>query len=1509
MRFRVPSSSVQPQVPPRVQPQVPSRVQPQVPSRVQPQVPSRVQPQVPSRVQPQVPSRVQPQVPSRVQPSGAFQSSAAGAFQSSATGAVQSSAAGVMQKPGGATAGMVSVRAIGRAIPSRVLDENLFGWQLASSGRMVWRGISKIMLDPSIMAPDTWPFRSTLMRRNERVPWLVIEHCAKWLELEDVEEDIPGGGEAELIVVLHAQHEPLDAAGIEVSDELMGEVEIPAEGSPEQADDADEFADDIVVDAPDQEGAVEPDVVHAPRVLPDMEEVAAAAPAAAGSERESVTVDGVELSYASPLQVLKAACEKLGLRTSGSKSRLFERVRAYLDKQKLSLEHDIARDAQSVESRQPRMQTLPKPPSPQEQLIHELTHTPFAPWCGHCIAMRSLPDRAETVTSGPRDIATVSFDFFYTGYEPEKNELIDARPATEEDAKDLLCCLIAHDSVTGSVLAVPTPSKGATRHLGVELMRFVQSLGHAAVELRCDQEPATIKLQKAVVNARLRLGLKTTERNPPIGFHQSNGAVEKQVDLVRRLACTFLDLLRSKTGCQIGTSHPLFAWSFVHAAWIRNRFAVTGGLTAYERTANAAYTGRLVTYGEPVFCYVVPRRKGNPKWVKAIFLTKATTSDMYVLGTKGGIRLSRAVRRTGQDWKLDAPLFDSVAGFPWDYSVVGTRLVPPAKGRKAIAADEAPAGFHEASRDEAGSDPPDTPAPLGSGLVTPLPAGGIGPVDLSDPTPAEQPPVTPVPAPAEHAAPTPRKKLWLDRPPPASARVNPDMSMPSSGVLGPNPSLSSYLGPQTPEASLAPLEPMTGVTEESAPAEDERATKAPRIRTVTFGTHSYDINDEGFEADFEELADPEMFERLTNGWSDDEVVAASDHGPDSAMMDEAGHAAAAESLWFRDEGSEPRLSPEELSALDRLADNVEVTRLLRKGVLRPATDEDPMWSMKRLSTKFVRSWRSKRKGGEKYYLRRSRLVAREFRWMEEQQGLFSPSTSANLVKLLPTLFATWRQTRPEIRWGIAAIDVKDAYLEVPQESPVVADLPSDYTGQGRFIFLRCVPGQRNGSQRWYDYYTGYMKGEFNLETCLENPAVMRVPQGPMLLHADDELCLAPVDWLRETFIPKLQQRFEVSFEIACEVGDTFTFLKRKHTILEHGILVQTPEVYIHQMASILGIKHASKQNTPYTPELIKEDRTKPLCSADASKFRSALGVALYMSNDRIDVCFIVRVLAGFMANPTELAMRGLVRLVKYCMCTIDFATIISPKLPGSTIFRSSEDTGVHRLEVYSDADWSGHRVTRKSYGSATFAIDGGVVYHMCRSHRTVSMSSTESEWYAAISASCEGIFLKAIYKFMSQEQCELELKVDNSATRQLAQRRGVGRTRHIEGRLLWLQQAVREHVLSVLPVHTMFNLGDLSTKMHSAARLRSLLYLHGFVDGCTVQAVGEQEYDEMILKANVKEQIKAVQRVAKQNNSMMTMSMAKRVALVTLFMLPNCTEAATVFSAGSWVFLCVPLLG
>ena len=104
-------------------------------------------------------------------------------------------------------------------------------------------------------------------------------------------------------------------------------------------------------------------------------------------------------------------------------------------------------------------------------------------------------------------------------------------------------------------------------------MRFVQSLGHTTIEIFADNEPATVRLQDALVVARSRLSLKTLKKNPAIGQHQSNGAVERTVDLVRRLACTLLDVVRKKSSCNIGVHHPLFGWAFSHSLIMHHQAA------------------------------------------------------------------------------------------------------------------------------------------------------------------------------------------------------------------------------------------------------------------------------------------------------------------------------------------------------------------------------------------------------------------------------------------------------------------------------------------------------------------------------------------------------------------------------------------------------------------------------------------------------------------------------------------------------------------------------------------------------------------------------------------------------------------------------------------------------------------------------------------------------------------------------------------------------------------------
>ena len=78
-----------------------------------------------------------------------------------------------------------------------------------------------------------------------------------------------------------------------------------------------------------------------------------------------------------------------------------------------------------------------------------------------------------------------------------------------------------------------------------------------------------------------------------------------------------------------------------------------------------------------------------------------------------------------------------------------------------------------------------------------------------------------------------------------------------------------------------------------------------------------------------------------------------------------------EQFWFTEI---PDLSDEALQSLDQRADEFEVQRLLRMQVLRHVGTTEDTASYKELSSKFVRSWRKKKKAGRDMVYRRSRLV-------------------------------------------------------------------------------------------------------------------------------------------------------------------------------------------------------------------------------------------------------------------------------------------------------------------------------------------------------------------------------------------------------------------------------------------------------------------------------------------------------------------------------------------------------
>ena len=127
-----------------------------------------------------------------------------------------------------------------------------------------------------------------------------------------------------------------------------------------------------------------------------------------------------------------------------------------------------------------------------------------------------------------------------------------------------------------------------------------------------------------------------------------------------------------------------------------------------------------------------------------------------------------------------------------------------------------------------------------------------------------------------------------------------------------------------------------------------------------------------------------------------------------------------------------------------------------------------------------------------------------------------------------------------------------------------------------------------------------------------------------------------------------------------------------------------------------------------------------------------------------------------------------------------------------------------------------------------------------RTQHVLSLSSTESEFYATTSGAIDTIYLKHITEFLTEKPSVANVLTDNSASRQISCKLGTSRLRHVNGRLLWIQSKVRDNVLKMVQVGTMWNPADIGTKNLPRDRHVMLLFMLGVVD--SGNPVGESIY-------------------------------------------------------------------
>ena len=139
------------------------------------------------------------------------------------------------------------------------------------------------------------------------------------------------------------------------------------------------------------------------------------------------------------------------------------------------------------------------------------------------------------------------------------------------------------------------------------------------------------------------------------------------------------------------------------------------------------------------------------------------------------------------------------------------------------------------------------------------------------------------------------------------------------------------------------------------------------------------------------------------------------------------------------------------------------------------------------------------------------------------------------------------------------------------------------------------------------------------------------------------------------------------------------------------------------------------------------------------------------------------------------------------------------------------------LKAYSDSDWAGCVASQRSTSGGVMMIGTHLVKSYSRQQRTIALSSAEAELHALVAASAEALGLAA-YAFDLGMILKPMMFTDASAALGIAQRRGLGKLRHVQTQALWIQQANHEKRLGFHKVPGAENPADALTK-HLPAEL------------------------------------------------------------------------------------------
>lgn len=202
------------------------------------------------------------------------------------------------------------------------------------------------------------------------------------------------------------------------------------------------------------------------------------------------------------------------------------------------------------------------------------------------------------------------------------------------------------------------------------------------------------------------------------------------------------------------------------------------------------------------------------------------------------------------------------------------------------------------------------------------------------------------------------------------------------------------------------------------------------------------------------------------------------------------------------------------------------------------------------------------------------------------------------------------------------------------------------------------------------------------------------------------------------------------------------------------------------------------------------------------KERNTWGMAArgnYLASDSVDIQYAVKELCQGMARPTVRDKKRLKRLGRYLKGR--------PRL----VWRYVWQERPKEAEVYTDSDWAACVRTRRSTSGGVVMLGAHVLKIWSRTRKAVALSSGEAEVIGLVKGVSEGIGIQRMVEAWGREY-ELIGVCDSTAAMGIVAKKGVGRIRHLDVGMMWVQELRERGGLQVNKMKGTSNLADQLTR-------------------------------------------------------------------------------------------------